>query len=225
MVATVLFAGIHSLLASRTVKSATVALFGERQRNGLYRPFYNIVAIATFGWLILYGTRLPDRELYRVRGTFARLMRLGQFAAVLYILYGVWQIGFLRFYGISNLMKLLEGHSHILPEPEAQGPILDVDGEMKAAGPFRISRHPLSFGMLPLFWLMPRMTVNLAAFNLITTIYLFVGAIHEERRLLAAYGSAYEGYQRNGADFFVSSVSRLLEPESNRPKETANFNI
>jgi hypothetical protein len=64
MVATALVAGVHTLLASRTAKTTAATLFGERRRNALYRPFYNISAITTFGALILYGTKLPDRELY-----------------------------------------------------------------------------------------------------------------------------------------------------------------
>jgi hypothetical protein len=208
--ATVLVAGVHSLLASRTAKRAAVALFGERKRNGLYRPFYNLTAIATFGALVLYGTKLPDRELYRVRGVSALLMRFIQIAAVIYMLYGIRQIGFLRFYGVSNLTALVKGQIFVLPEPEAQGPVLDFNGEMKATGPFLASRHPLTFGILPVFWLMPRMTVNLAAFNLVATVYMFAGSFHEEKRLRMAYGNAYLDYQKSGAGFFVSPISNFL---------------
>ncbi len=210
MTAAVLFAGVHSLLASRTAKVAAIALFGERKRNGIYRPFYNLVAISTFGALIIYGTKLPDRELYHASNGLAKLMRFAQIAAVIYMLYGMQQIGFLKFYGVSNLLAFLKRQPFILPEPEAQGPVLDTNGEMKATGPFRASRHPLSFGMLPVFWLMPRMSVNLAAFNLIATVYLFVGAAHEEKRLRAIYGNAYLDYQKSDAAFFISPVSLFL---------------
>jgi hypothetical protein len=214
--ATALFAGVHSLLASRTAKAAAVVLFGERRRNGLYRPFYNILAITTFGALILYGIRLPDRELYRVRGTLARLMQIVQAAFVVYLLYGMRQIGFLKFYGVSNLIAFLKSKPFILPEPEAQGPMQDINGEMKVTGPFRTSRHPLSFGMLPVFWLMPRMTVNLAAFNLVTTLYLFIGAFHEETRLKAVYGQAYLDYQKSETNFFFSPISGAYSKPSVR---------
>lgn len=211
MAATALFAGAHSLLASRTAKAAVVALFGERSRNGLYRPLYNILAISTFGALLLYGTKLPDRKLYQASGGSAELMRLAQIAAVIYMLYGIGQIGFLKFYGVTNLIALAKGQTFVLPEPEAQGPVLDSNGELKVTGPFRASRHPLSFGMLPVLWLMPRMTVNLLAFNLLITFYLFAGSVHEESRLEVAYGSAYVNYQRNGAGFLFSPVSHLPE--------------
>jgi len=217
-VATVLFAGVHSLLASRTAKAAAVVLFGERRRNGFYRPFYNILAVATLGALILYGIKLPDREIYRVGGVSARLMQIVQVAFVIYMLHGMRQIGFLKFYGVSNLVAFLKGEPFILPEPEAQGPVLDTSGEMKATGPFRTSRHPLTFGMLPIFWLMPRMTVNIAVFNLVTTLYLFIGAFHEETRLKAVYGQAYLDYQKSETKFFFSPIPGACSRPSIAPR-------
>jgi protein-S-isoprenylcysteine O-methyltransferase Ste14 len=85
---------------------------------------------------------------------------------------------------------------------------------MKATGPFLASRHPLTFGMLPVFWLMPRMTVNLAAFNLAATVYMFIGSLHEEKRLRTAYGNAYQDYQKSGTGFFVSPISHFLNRSS-----------
>jgi hypothetical protein len=72
--ATAFFAGIHSLLASKEAKEKANKLLGERTRNGLYRPLYNGLAIVSFGALGLYGLKLPDRELYRVRGSLSWLM-------------------------------------------------------------------------------------------------------------------------------------------------------
>jgi methanethiol S-methyltransferase len=213
--ATALFAGIHSLLASRAAKRVATEVLSERQRNALYRPFYNAQAVITFAALVLYGTRLPDRELYRVSGPLAGLMRFGQVISLLYLLDGTRQIGFLRFAGVPNLLAFLREETFVPPEPEGQGPIIDVNGEMKATGPFRASRHPLNFAMVPALWLMPRMTVNLAAFNFVVTAYLIVGSVHEEERLRAAYGQAYIDYQRSGVNFFVPSGPRLITPKSN----------
>jgi protein-S-isoprenylcysteine O-methyltransferase Ste14 len=215
MAATTLFAGLHSLLASRAAKRVAAEMLSERQRNGLYRPFYNAQAVITFGALVLYGMRLPDRELYRASEPMARLMRLGQAASLLYLLYAARQIGFLRFAGVPNLLALVSGRASVPREPEGQGPIIDVDGEMKATGPFRASRHPLNFAMIPALWLMPRMTVNLAAFNLVVTVYLILGSVHEEERLRATYGQPYIDYQRSGINFFLPSASHLLNPKTN----------
>ena len=215
MAATTLFAGLHSLLASRAAKDVAAKMLTERQRNAFYRPFYNAQAVITFGALVLYGSKLPDRELYRASEPLARLMRFGQAASLLYLIYGARQIGFLRFAGVPNLLALLRGQMTVPREPEGQGPILDVNGEMKATGPFRASRHPLNFAMVPALWLMPRMTVNLAAFNLLVTVYLIAGSVHEEERLRATYGQSYIDYQRSGVNFFVPSASHLVSPKSN----------
>jgi hypothetical protein len=209
--ATVLFAGIHSVLASKATKERTKKLFGERARNGLYRPLYNGLAIVTFGALVLYGWKLPDRELYKIRRPFSWLMHSVQFSFLLYLLYGTREIGFLRFAGIPNLAGLITGQMFIPAEPEGQGPILENNSQMKISGPFRLSRHPLNFGMMPLIWLMPRMTVNLAVFNLITTIYLIFGSLHEEKRFVETYEQAYVDYQKSGINFFVPSLSSSIE--------------
>lgn len=210
--ATALFAGVHSLLASRAVKRGAAKMLGERRRNALYRPLYNVQAVITFGALALYGGKLPDRELYRASEPLSRLMRCGQALSLLYLLYGTRQIGLLRFAGVPNLWALLAGRTHVPREPEGQGPALDARGAVKATGPFRASRHPLNFGMIPALWLMPRMTVNLAAFNTAVTVYLIAGSLHEEARLRATYGQAYLDYQKSGANFFIPSASRLLAP-------------
>lgn len=210
-VATILFAGIHSLLATHEAKRKATKLLGARNRNGLYRPFYNVQAVITFGALALYAFRLPDRELYRIHKPFTFFSYSIQAFFLLYLLNGAKQIGFLQFTGIPNLMKLIVGQSNIQAEPEGQGPALDINGEIKATGAFQTSRHPLNFGMLPILWFMPVMTVNLATFNIITTFYLILGSIHEEKRLKKAYGDAYINYQNSGVNFFVPQLKKLYQ--------------
>jgi hypothetical protein len=219
---TALFAGIHTLLASRAAKEKAAKLFGERKRNGLYRPLYNGLAIATLGGLGLYGLRLPDHILYRACGPAAGIMHFIQFCSVLYLLSGVRQIGLLKFAGAPNIGALLTGQSVVPREPEAQGPALENGNPIN--GPFRFSRHPLNFGILPVIWLMPRMTVNLAVFNLVTTLYLVLGSLHEEKRLREAYGDAYLDYQRSGINFLVPgfnsfSARRVKEFEPPEPEK------
>lgn len=203
---TALFAGVHSLLATEATKKSATKWLGERNRNGLYRPLYNVLAVTTFGGLVWLMFRLPNRELYRVRGPLAVVMHSVQFTFLLYLIYGAKQIGFLRFAGVPNIGALVMRRSEVPIEPEGQGPTLRPDGRIEATGPFRSSRHPLNFGMLPLIWLMPRMTVNLAAFNLVTTVYVIVGSIHEELRLVDSYGTTYEEYRDSGVAFFVPGL-------------------
>lgn len=216
--ATILFAGIHTILASKSAKEKAVKLLGERKRNGLYRPLYNGLAVITLGGLGLYAIKLPNRELYRIQGSFVWMMHFIQFCFLLYLLNGVRQIGILKFAGIPNAKALLTGESVIAPEPEGQGPALENSNQLQITGPFRLNRHPLNFGMIPIIWLMPRMTLNLAAFNLIITLYLVIGSLHEEKRLKETYGQAYIDYQKSGINFFIPSINHLISLVNPTPK-------
>ena len=212
MAATAAFGVVHSLLASRATKRAAARTVGERNRDGLYRLFYNAQSALAFGALVLYVRRQPDRELYRVRGLAALLMHAGQAAALVQAVAATRQIGVGRFLGLESLRDWL-GDGPVSPAPDGQGPALDDEGLRRAAGPFAWSRHPLNFTLLPLLWLWPRMTTNLLAFNLVVTGYVVLGSLYEEARLREAYGEEYADYQRSGVAFFIPRPDRSpLEP-------------
>jgi protein-S-isoprenylcysteine O-methyltransferase Ste14 len=66
---------------------------------------------------------------------------------------------------------------------------------MRATGPFAYTRHPLNVFLIPLFWLMPRMTTSRLAFCLFRTVYAVLGSAHVESHLVETYGEAYRRYQ------------------------------
>jgi hypothetical protein len=228
---TVAYGVVHSALASRQAKDAAARLLGRRQRNGLYRAFYNAQAVVTFAVFLRYVARLPDRELYRARGGLALAMRLGQAAALVYAVAVARTVGLGGITGLAGLGAWLraragvetraatgaglgaddrvaaradrEHDAAVPPEPEAQGPSLAADGRLRVAGPFRWSRHPLNFAPVPVFWLAPRMTLKRAVFGAVATAYLVLGSWHEEARLGRAYGEVYRAYRRSGVPFFV----------------------
>jgi hypothetical protein len=57
-------AGPQRALASRATKQGVAYLLGQRGRNSFYPPFYLAQSVVTFGVLVAYIRRLPDRELY-----------------------------------------------------------------------------------------------------------------------------------------------------------------
>jgi protein-S-isoprenylcysteine O-methyltransferase Ste14 len=206
--ATAVFGLVHSALASRAAKRKAAELLGERDRNGLYRLFYIGQSLATFAALAAYARRQPGRELYHVRGPLAWALRAGQ-AALVHATAAARQVGVGRMLGLASFAAWL-GRGPVPPEPEAQGPAPSDDGAMRATGPFAWSRHPLNFSPLPVFWLNPRMTTNLLAFNVAATAYLVVGSVHEEARLRAAYGDAYRDYQASGVAFYLPGAGSAL---------------
>lgn len=207
MAATAVFGIVHSVLASRTAKRAAANVFGERNRNGLYRVVYISQSFATFGLLTAYIRRQPSRELYRIQGPLAVVMHALQAGALIYATSAASQVGLRRITGLQSLLAWF-GEGPVSPEPEAQGPALDDHGQQHTAGPVAWSRHPLNFAPLPVLWLWPRMTTGLLAFNTAATIYLIVGSLHEEARLHEEYGDDYDAYLSNGIPFYLPAPVR-----------------
>jgi protein-S-isoprenylcysteine O-methyltransferase Ste14 len=192
----VLWALAHSALASKRAKGLARRIARPRHRDGLYRFAYNAQSVATLAWAALRFSRLPDRELYRVGPPYSWLFRASQVASLVVLLSGVRVMGALRFAGLTPLQDLLAGRD-VRTVPEAQGPPLDSDGEeVVKAGAFRFSRHPGNLGALGFFLFMPRMTANRAVLLVLVGLYVVLGSLHEEYRLQAAYGAAYERYRR-----------------------------
>jgi len=191
----VVWAGIHSLLASRRAKDASARVAGARSRDGLYRVAYNAQSVVTVAWAARLLARLPDRGLYEAGTPWSWLFRAGQIVSLGVLFSGVRVVGVLEFAGIVPLRRALTG-SDSRPEPEAQGPPMGADGEMKTTGAFRFTRHPGNLGAMGFFLLWPRMTVNRATLAALVALYVVLGSMHEERRLRMAYGEAFERYRQ-----------------------------
>ena len=195
VLACLIWAGIHSLLASKRAKDLFARAAGARSRDGLYRVAYNAQSVATVALVAGWFARLPDRELYRARAPWSSLFRAGQAVSLGVLFSAVGVIGVLEFAGLAPLWRALTGGGS-RPEPEAQGPPIGPDGEIDASGTFRFSRHPSNLGAMVFFLLWPRMTVNRATLAALVAVYVVLGSAHEEQRLRAAYGEAFERYRR-----------------------------
>ena len=206
MLVSVLWALVHSLLASRRTKDLARRVAGARYRDGLYRVAYNAQALVSVVLLARWFVRLHDRDLYRVRPPLSLLFRAGQVASLGVLLSGIRVVGIPEFAGITSLWKLLTGKD-VSPEPEAQGPPPGAGGEVVRAGAFRFTRHPGNLGALGFFLLLPRMTANRAVLTALVALYVILGSLHEEQRLRAAYGAAYERYRKT-APFLIPRPRR-----------------
>ena len=191
----VLWALVHSVLASKQVKDLIRRIAGSRYRDGLYRFVFNAQSVVSLLWAARRFSRLPDKDLYHARPPWSWLFRASQVASLGVLLSGVRVMGILRFAGLTPLRDLLTG-SDVRPAPEAQGPPVGSDDEVVRAGAFRFSRHPGNLGALGFFLFLPRMTANRAVLVALVALYVVLGSMHEEYRLRAAYTAAYERYRR-----------------------------
>lgn len=179
VLAAVLVYGLaHSWLASRGVKARISHRFGARAHRA-YRLLYNLFALVSFLPVLFLVWRLPDHRLYAVPFPWFVLCLAGQFAAALVLLVGLLQTDIGSFLGVRQLFQDSS----------------DEKQTLVVHGLYRYVRHPLYTAGLVFIWLTPVMTANLLAMNAGLTIYIFLGAWFEERKLLAEYGAAYAEYR------------------------------
>jgi protein-S-isoprenylcysteine O-methyltransferase Ste14 len=180
-----LYAILHSLLASLWAKGRSRALFGNLSDRG-YRFAYNLLAGITFIPVLGILAAYPGDTLYRIPMPWVLLTAIMQLVGAAIIMIGMLQTDLWHFLGLRQLTQAT---------PSAESPLV-------INGLYRYMRHPLYTGGLLLIWFLPLMTTNLLAFNLAATLYLYMGSIFEERRLIAEFGEQYRHYQR--------SVPRLI---------------
>ena len=177
--ACLLYGGLHSLLAARSVRQRVSAWLGPRGQR-FYRLAYNLVAGLTALPLFWLAVRLPDAPLYAIPFPWLGLTLLAQFLGLLGLGLAVSQTGAISFMGLDAFVPAR-------PAPPAQ---------LVTTGLYRWVRHPIYTCSLLVLWPVPAMSWNLLALALGLTAYIFIGIYFEERKLLAEFGEAYAEYRR-----------------------------
>jgi methanethiol S-methyltransferase len=176
LLAIVLWGILHSLLASNGVKSFFRRTFGEGLMRG-YRLFYNLFAFFSFLPILYLMVTLPNRMLYEVPTPFNLLMRLGQGISLILLVAAVLQTDPFSFVGLRQIF-----------EEEKNGPLM-------TGGLYHYVRHPLYSFSLLMLWLSPHMSLNSFIVYLALTVYILIGIVFEERKLLREFGEQYASYR------------------------------
>jgi len=176
---------VHSLLASLGFKDFLRRTLG----NGFmkfYRLFYNLLAVISIAPVLYLMVSLPDKTLYQVPSPWNYLMLAGQGISVILLLGAVLQTDVLSFVGLRQLTEE------------------EKTGSLVTNGLYRFVRHPLYTFSLLILWLSPSVTVNSFIVYAALTIYVLIGIVFEERKLLREFGQEYADYK---------SITPMLLPD------------
>jgi protein-S-isoprenylcysteine O-methyltransferase Ste14 len=201
LLAVALYGALHSLLASLRAKTLARRTLGPASARW-YRLGYNLIGALTLLPVLAIPARQPGLLLYRAAWPWSGLMLAGQALALVIILVGLLQTGLAGFLG---LRQLLEG------EPE--GP-----PRLRVTGLYRWVRHPLYTAGLALLWLSPLMTTSTLALFIGLSLYLYIGSLFEERRMIREFGQAYREYQRRVPRLLPRPWHRAPEPRQAAPR-------
>ena len=178
LLAFALYGIVHSWLASMRFKAWLRGKLGEPRVQRYYRLVFNIIGTVTLIPILWLAAVLPDRPAYVIPYPWRWLSYAGQLLGTWILWASLRQTGTTDFLGLGQLTQ-----------PEAKAPSLTVGGM------YAWMRHPLYTGSMLALWLLPQMTSNLLALNLGISLYFWIGAIFEERKLVRHFGRAYEDYR------------------------------
>lgn len=175
-----LYAIVHSLLASNWIKNKARQRFGA-SIDRWYRCFYNILALITIIPVLALIALLPDRTIYTIPMPWVIFTTLLQILAAILLILAIYQLD----------TGLILGLKQISTPEEDRKP------KLVTTGLYRWVRHPIYSSFLVLIWLNPFMTINLLALYIGFTLYSFFGVYIEEKRLLSEFGDEFSRYRRS----------------------------
>ncbi|KAA3633200.1 MAG: DUF1295 domain-containing protein [Calditrichaeota bacterium] len=168
---------LHSLLIAEPV---TRYLQGRMKTTFRYfRLLYNMFSIVSFLLIYFYGLSIPDEILFSWT-TKTALIPIILTSLGLYLMYrGAKSYNMNTFLGITQLNEIDNNIS------------FNIEGILK------YSRHPWYLGGYLLLWsAFVHLTIERLIINIIFTLYLYVGTVLEERKLVNQFGDVYRKYQK-----------------------------
>ena len=198
------FAALHSLLASLPAKKAARMRFGPRV-DPWYAVFFSASAVVTVLPLAALLYTFPGKVLYVLPSPWFWILLSVQLLV-----------------GIASLRAFLDAPHRFLIRAQLAGPASPDSFSLAIRGIYCHIRDPFLLSGFLLIWLTPFMTENLLLVYLITTVYLFLGSLHWEKRLTAQFGPAYLAYKNEVARMIPRGNSRWKEcsGRGGRKKET-----
>ena len=174
--AAIIYGLIHSLMASIGFKRLVEGIFGDPAKR-YYRLIYSTLSVLLLLPVLAIPVLIPDTPLYTIPAPYVYLTSAVQLLSVGLLAYSVIQTGALQFIGLRQAFGL------------------KANDQLNTGGLYRFVRHPLYTFSIVFLWLTPIMTVNMAMLYGTFTLYMLIGAIFEERKLLEQFGEPYRAYR------------------------------
>ena len=174
---------LHSVLASREVKSAAHKRIGERAYHGLYRVGFNGVAIVTILPILWLVVAHPGERVYDLGEGWALPLLAMRLVGLVGFVVALVQIDLWRFAGLRQLYHYVTGRELPLR-----------DEGLTTSGVYGWVRHPLYLFSLMVIWSASSMSEAVFGLNIGITLYFLVGSYYEEKRMIQSYGADYLAY-------------------------------
>jgi len=173
-----IFAIQHSVMARRQFKEWWTQFVPKSVERSTYVLFSSLaLALLLWQWRPI-PTVVWEIDDPQIAMAVTGLSLLGFVIA----LTSTFLINHFELFGLHQVANNLAGRS--MPAPRFRTPLY-----------YQFVRHPLYLGFIIAFWAAPTMTVGHLLFAAVTTAYIFVGILLEERDLIDLFGDEYRRYR------------------------------
>ncbi|MFC1555655.1 methyltransferase family protein [candidate division KSB1 bacterium] len=180
---------LHSFMISAAATNFLKQRAGEFYKY--YRIFFNAVALLTLAGADLYSSSFTGREIFVWEKPYTLLRSILFILALILFYLGGRQFDMKQFLGIR---QILTGANHA---------VLTESGQLNTGGILHMTRHPWYLGAIILIWSFHKqIDTVILMINSILTVYVVIGTILEEKKLIAEFGDEYRGYQQSVSMLF-----------------------
>ena len=174
-----LFADQHSVMARKSFKQWWTRFIPKPVERSTYVLFASLTLLLLFWqWrpmpAIVWHIEEPE-----MAATIATL----SFGGWVLVFTSSFLINHFELFGLHQVANNLTGRQ--MPSPTFRTPFL-----------YNFIRHPIYLGFIIAFWAAPTMSVGHLLFAAVTTAYIFVGILLEERDLIDMFGDEYRRYKQ-----------------------------